>query len=69
MRIASITYIVHIQIFCLHAHLVKVEGRWLEPYDGDVVLVVAEEVRKETEKDGSNLLVHQFLGASLLEVL
>lgn len=53
----------------MHTHLVKVEGRWFESNDGDIVLVVPEEVREETEKDGSYFLVHQLLGASLLEGL
>ena len=51
------------------AHLVEVEGGWFEPYDCDVVLVVPEEIGKETEKDSSYFFVHQLLGASLLEGL
>ena len=53
----------------LRTHLVEVEGGWLEPNDGDIVLVVPEEVSEETEKDGPHFLVHQLLGASLLEGL
>lgn len=54
---------------CSYAHLVEVEGRWLEPYDGDIVLVVSEEIREETQEDSSHLLIHQLFGASLLEAL
>ena len=54
---------------CLCAHLVEVERWRLEPYDSDVVLVIPEEVREETEEDGSYFLIHQLLGASLLDVL